>query len=67
MEIDHSKSLYDFLLQKGIVVRDRSNAPLCSNCLRITVGTPNHNQTLVEALESYQKEKNESSRDLISD
>jgi histidinol-phosphate aminotransferase len=42
--------VYRKLLQKGIVVRDRSKVELCEGCLRITVGTPEENQTLLYAL-----------------
>ncbi|MFQ3214723.1 MAG: histidinol-phosphate aminotransferase, partial [Marivirga sp.] len=35
---------------KGVVVRDRSNVTLCGDCLRITVGTEEENEQLVEVL-----------------
>ncbi len=47
------RRLYDFLAKKGIVVRDRSRQPLCEGCLRITVGTPEENAALIEALNAY--------------
>ena len=45
-----ARKVYEFLLDKGIVVRDRSNVKLCDNCLRITIGTEQENTHLVEAL-----------------
>jgi histidinol-phosphate aminotransferase len=42
--------LYQFLLTKGIVVRDRSNLPNCADTLRITVGTEQENTALVDAM-----------------
>jgi histidinol-phosphate aminotransferase len=45
--------LYGFLMQKGIIVRDRSSVPLCEGCIRITVGTETENRLLVEALSVY--------------
>lgn len=42
--------VYDKLIQKGIVVRNRSNQPLCKNTLRFTVGTRQENKKLIEAL-----------------
>lgn len=45
--------IYEFLKEKGIIVRNRSNVVLCENCLRITIGTPAHNEQLVEALKNY--------------
>jgi histidinol-phosphate aminotransferase len=41
---------YKFLMDNGIIVRDRSRVVLCENCLRITVGTPEENKILIEAL-----------------
>ena len=46
-------AVYNFLKEKGIVVRNRSNVILCEDCLRITVGTPDENQQLLKAMISY--------------
>ncbi|WP_207420415.1 histidinol-phosphate transaminase [Desertivirga brevis] len=48
-----AKSIYNFLVSKGIIVRDRSKVELCEGSLRITVGTPAENQTLIETLKTY--------------
>jgi histidinol-phosphate aminotransferase len=48
-----AKGIYNFLVQKGIVVRDRSKVDLCEGCLRITVGTPEENNTLLKTLENF--------------
>jgi histidinol-phosphate aminotransferase len=45
--------LYSYLVEKGIVVRDRSTVELCESCLRITIGTPKENQFLLETLKSF--------------
>ena len=50
--VDDAGSRYDALLKKGIVVRNRSNQPLCANTLRFTVGTPDENDKLIQALKS---------------
>ncbi|CAN5541715.1 histidinol-phosphate transaminase [soil metagenome] len=50
VKIKQAKTVYDFLLTKGIVVRDRSRVVLCEDCLRITVGTEPENTALVDAL-----------------
>ena len=50
VKVDDPRGLYNYLLNKGIVVRDRSRVELCEGCLRITVGTPDENNTLVNAL-----------------
>jgi histidinol-phosphate aminotransferase len=43
--------VYNRLLRHGIIVRDRSHAPGCAGCLRITIGTPEENATLIEQLQ----------------
>lgn len=48
-----AKGIYNFLVQQGIIVRDRSKVTLCEGCLRITVGTPGENNILLEALKNY--------------
>jgi len=45
-----AEKIYKFLLNEKIVVRNRSNVELCENCLRITVGTPEENASLMESL-----------------
>ena len=45
-----AKYVYDQLVSKGIIVRDRSRVELCENCLRITVGTMDENQKLITEL-----------------
>lgn len=47
--------IYDYLVDKGIIIRNRSSVKLCDQCLRITVGTPHENNALVEALKAYNK------------
>ena len=54
VEFTQARAMYDFLVGKGIVVRDRSNVLLCDNCLRITVGTDAENLKLVDAINSFQ-------------
>ena len=50
IKVDNANRRYNQLLDKGIVVRDRSNEPLCKNCLRITIGTKNENNILIKTL-----------------
>lgn len=50
VQIKDAKSIYQKLIKKGIVVRDRSNVKLCDDCLRITVGTEKENENLISAL-----------------
>ncbi len=46
------KSIYNILVEKGIIVRDRSKIELCEGCLRITVGTPEENELLIRTLQN---------------
>ncbi|MDE3124737.1 MAG: histidinol-phosphate transaminase [Bacteroidota bacterium] len=50
VQVKNAPSVYNYLLTKGIVVRDRSNVQLCEGCLRITIGTETENTLLVDAL-----------------
>lgn len=52
VKIREARKVYEYLLSKGIVVRDRSNVILCEDCLRITIGTEEENTQLVDALGS---------------
>lgn len=60
IKITEARKVYEFLLTKGIVVRDRSNVQLCEDCLRITVGTEKENTLLVDAIATYLNDNNES-------
>lgn len=53
VKMANANELYQFLIAKGIVVRDRSSVLLCEDCLRITVGTPEENKRLLEAISSF--------------
>jgi histidinol-phosphate aminotransferase len=46
-------AIYNYLKEKGIIVRNRSDVILCEDCLRITVGTPGENEQLIDALKIY--------------
>ena len=45
-----AEKIYKFLLDEKIVVRNRNNVELCEGCLRITIGTPDENESLLTAL-----------------
>jgi len=53
VKLDNAQAIYDYLIDKGIVVRNRSKITLCGNCLRITIGTKNENMELLAALRQY--------------
>jgi histidinol-phosphate aminotransferase len=50
VRVKDAHGTYEYLSKQGIIVRDRSKVMLCYNCLRITVGTPEENEKLLEAL-----------------
>lgn len=52
IKVDDATLRYNQLIQKGIVVRNRNNQPLCANCLRITIGTKEENNQLISILKS---------------
>lgn len=50
VKVNDAKGIYNQLVEQGIIVRDRSKVELCAGCLRITVGTPEENVQLIQAL-----------------
>lgn len=46
-------AVYEYLLGRGIVVRNRTTQPGCAGCLRLTVGSAAENQQLLSALRAY--------------
>lgn len=50
VKVKDANALYQYLADKGIVVRNRSKDALCDNCLRITIGTKAENMKLLEVL-----------------
>lgn len=52
MRVPNANELYHYLIDKGIVVRNRHRVVLCGDCLRITIGTPEENDALLHALKT---------------
>ncbi len=50
VKVDEATYRYQQFLDNGVVVRNRSNQPLCENCLRITLGNKEENERLMEVL-----------------
>ncbi len=50
VKIDNAHEVYNYLVKEGIIVRDRTKVKLCTDCLRITVGTAKENDLLIEKL-----------------
>lgn len=45
-----AQGIYDYLVEKGIIVRNRTRVRLCKDCLRVTIGSPVENSELLSAL-----------------
>lgn len=54
-KVDDAQGIYDYLVDKGIIVRNRTRVQLCQNCLRVTIGTKSENNELLAALRTYQR------------
>lgn len=50
VKVDDANAVYQYLVEAKIIVRNRNNVSLCQGCLRITVGTPEENELLLNAL-----------------
>lgn len=53
VKVTDADGIYNYLISKGIIVRNRNHVVGCKGCLRITVGTPKQNKELLECLKSY--------------
>jgi histidinol-phosphate aminotransferase len=51
VKVEDANKTYQYLVNKGIIVRNRNSVTLCQGCLRITIGTPAENQELLTALQ----------------
>lgn len=53
IEVTDAQAIYDYLVNKGIIVRNRTRITLCHNCLRVTIGTKQENNELLAALRVF--------------
>lgn len=53
VRVTDAVKIYNYLVARGIIVRNRHSVVLCGNCLRVTVGTRMENEKLIEALKEY--------------
>lgn len=66
VKVSDANTIYNHLVDQKIVVRNRSNVILCEGCLRITVGTPDENNRLIEALKVYESHRTTDNRQLTT-
>lgn len=50
IKVDDANTVYQYLVGKSIIVRNRNTVSLCAGCIRITVGTRKENKTLIDEL-----------------
>jgi histidinol-phosphate aminotransferase len=55
VKVRDANSLYNYLASNEVIARNRSKEVNCENCLRITIGTPEENQQLIQLLNHYQQ------------
>ena len=51
--VTDANAIYNYLVDRGVIVRNRHKVQLCQNCLRITIGTRTENNELLSALRQY--------------
>ena len=51
VQVYDPRGIYQYLVDEKIIVRDRSSVALCEGCLRISIGSPEENAILTEALD----------------
>jgi len=50
VKVADANAVYHYLVEEKIIVRNRNTVSLCLGCLRITVGVPEENELLINAL-----------------
>lgn len=55
VKVTDADAIYKYLIERGIIVRNRTRVKGCENCLRVTVGTPAENRRVVEGFLAYER------------
>ena len=55
-KVYEATQIYNYLVSEGIIVRNRTNVALCNDCLRITIGTKEEHEALLDALRKVEIE-----------
>lgn len=55
VKVSDANVVYDYLIENGVIVRNRSKMPGCGNTLRITIGTPEENKRILQLIKDYGK------------
>lgn len=56
IKVDDADDLYKYLMEHGVIVRNRTNEPRLAGALRITIGSKSENARLLEVLDEYEKQ-----------
>ena len=54
VKVTDADALYDLLVSRGVIVRNRNKVKGCAGCLRITIGLKEENDVMLDALKNYQ-------------
>lgn len=55
VQVTDADAIYAYLVDRGIILRNRNRVTLCQNALRITIGSKTENNELLGALRSYRR------------
>lgn len=55
VRVKNARALYDALIAREVIVRDRSKVKGCSECLRITIGAPSENDRMLSVVKNFEK------------
>lgn len=55
VKVADADAMYDFLISKGIIVRNRNRVKGCEGCLRMTIGMPEENEALLKSISEYEE------------
>lgn len=53
VKVSDADAIYSYLIDNGVIVRNRSSMPLCADTLRITIGTPHENRKTLRLIQDY--------------
>ena len=53
IRMKEARKIFDYLIDRKIITRDRSKVVMCEGCIRVTVGKEDENDELLEALKGY--------------
>ena len=59
VKMEDANAVYEYMVKRGVIMRNRNSVSLCRNCIRITVGEPEENKILLEELSAFPKHKEE--------